>query len=84
MSEKWGLYDTKDNCWLGDSDGPKLFDDESLAQIACRVIDVQTKTPAGRTRARIFNEGPLKKKDEVKIYRSGEDAIERLESGLEL
>lgn len=83
-NQKWGLYDTKDDCWLGGDEGPKTFDDEDLAQVACRIIDVQAKRPAGRTRARVFNEGPLRKKDEIAIYRSGEDAIERLESGLEL
>lgn len=82
--KKWGLYDTKDKCWLGDNDGPKLYDDEKLATIACRVIDVQTKRPAGRTRARIFDEEFLQKKDDIEVFRSGEEAIERLESGLEL
>ena len=80
----WGLLDTKENCWMGNLEGPLLYDDEELAQVAARVVDVQLKQPAGRTRARVYDQSATHLKDEKKVLRSPEEAIERLESGLEL
>lgn len=32
--EKWGLWDSQDNSWLGDKTGPFTYDDETLAKLA--------------------------------------------------
>jgi hypothetical protein len=76
----WGLLDTKDNLWLGDGSAPKLFDDESLAQAAARIIDVRLGWPAGRTRATKYDKHG-KKRDEIKPHMSGLAALQRLEEG---
>ena len=30
----FGIYDTETNCWIGNNDGPRTFDDKVLADIA--------------------------------------------------
>lgn len=100
--KKYGLYDTKENCWLGDTSGPRIFDEKDLAkiaenrdsdkplteedlytivQIAARMVDVQLKQPAGRTRAMPFTEGDLILKDTQDVHMSGEEALRKLENG---
>ena len=32
VHDVWGVFDTKDNCWLGDKTGPKLFTLKSLRE----------------------------------------------------
>lgn len=80
----WGLLDTKENCWMGNKTGPLLYEDETLAKVAARVVDVQLKQSAGRTRAILYDQSAIKLKDEKEVLVSAEKAIERLESGLEL
>jgi hypothetical protein len=66
---------------MGDSEGPILHDDKSLADVAARVIDVQLRQVAGRTRARPYTEEANVLKDEKETLMSPEDAIIRLERG---
>jgi hypothetical protein len=79
----WGLYDTEDNCWMGDGHGPKLFkpEDELLAKVAAQLIDTQLRQPPGRTRAKEYNEIADKLKDEKRFTLSALKALERLENG---
>jgi hypothetical protein len=79
--ERYGLYDTEGGVWMGDDDGPKLFEDESLARIAAQMMDVQLGQDPGRTRAKPFDELPKRKRDEVATRMSSEEAISRLENG---
>lgn len=80
----YGLYDTKENCWLGNSEGPLQYEDEEIAQAAARILDVRLRNPAGRTRAMPFPDELLVKKDDVTPELSAEEAMRRLEEGLEL
>lgn len=76
----WGLLDTKDKVWIGDNKGPITYNDKDVARIAARIIDVQLKQPAGRTRAVIFYKA-TRKLDEKKVYMTPLQALEHLESG---
>lgn len=80
----YGLYDTKDDCWLGNSEGPLLYEDQKLAAIAARILDVRLGNPAGRTRATEYLAEANIKKDNLQPKYSAEEAINRLEEGLEL
>lgn len=81
---KFGLLDTHDNVWMGDNKGPKLFDDEELAQVAARIVDVQLRQIAGRTKAMPYIEEANIKRDKVPVLLSPEEALKRLEEGLTL
>jgi len=80
----YGLYDSKTNCWLGNSEGPLLYEEEILAQCAARILDVRLRNPAGQTRATEFDEELLTKKDDITPEMSAEEAMRRLDEGLEL
>lgn len=77
----YGLHDTKDNCWMGDNRGPFLYKKEELAQIAARIVDVQLKQVAGRTKSTLYTEDVLVKKDDKEVLIGAEEAIEKLECG---
>lgn len=94
---RYGIYDTKDNCWLGDENGPKLFDDDALdervagtgvgayglARIAAQLAETQVfGTDMGcRYQAREFNEKNLRKKDTIETKMGPDKALARLEGG---
>ncbi len=92
---RYGIWDTEDNCWMGNKQGPLLFDDngdcpggkaepdnaELIATVAARLIDVQAHQPAGRSRQRLFEEKSVVYKDDIPLYCSAEKALEDLEQG---
>ena len=92
---RFGIWDTKDNCWLGNKEGPLLFDDdgtcpggkvepgngELMAKLAARVIDVQAHQSPGRCRERLFAERSVVYKDDIPVHCSSEKALEDLEAG---
>jgi len=49
--KQYGLYDTQDNCWIGNDDGPLSYTDQKLAQISAQVCGVQLQFEPGRIRA---------------------------------
>jgi hypothetical protein len=88
----YGLYDTQDNCWLGDETGPKLYTRElveklnglplhTAARIAAQMIEVQLGYAPGRLQPREFNGENLVLKDEVPTLMTAEEALTRLEGG---
>lgn len=77
----YGLYDTQDDCWLGDNKGPLLYEEEDLAKVGAQVLDVRLKQAPGRTRAKPFAEESLVKKDEKETFVEAEEAIAKLERG---
>lgn len=81
MSEKFGIYDTADGTWLGDDSGPRLFDDEALAKIAARVLDVQMNQMPGTCVAREYDPAPKRLRESVDTKMSTLDALKALESG---
>lgn len=89
---RYGIYDTKDNCWMGDTKGPKIFDSvqfdgvklpeaKDAADIAAQMACAQLGWPITRLRARIFDEGPLRHKDDLKTKMGSLKALERIETG---
>jgi hypothetical protein len=90
----YGLYDTQDDCWLGDDTGPKLYTHElvaklnglplhTAARIAAQMIEVQLGYAPGRLQPREFNEENLVLKDEVPTLMTAEEALTRLETTTE-
>ena len=82
---KYGLYDTKDNVWLGDEKGPFIFDtnEEPLGQgrIRAAICDAQFEQRIGRTEARELTRGVYTHRDSVDIKRDALTALEMLEDG---
>lgn len=81
---KYGLYDTKGKCWLGNAEGPLTYDKKPVARAAARIIDIRLRWPAGRTRAMPYTEDATILKDEMTPELSAEEAMDRLDQGLEL
>ena len=88
----WGVYDTQDECWLGDSNGPKLFDDvimkgkkaipaNELARIAAQLACVQMRWPPTRVVAREYDGSGTQQKDTVKTAMTPEKALRKAERG---
>jgi hypothetical protein len=85
---KYGIYDTKDNCWLGDENGLKLFEEpingvgpETLAQISAQLAAEQVGYPMGRLQARLFEHGEMTLRDRIDTKMTPEEALIRLEGG---
>ena len=78
---KYGVLDTKDNVWMGNKEGPLLYDAEELAQVAARIVDARLCNPAGRCKAMLYAQDATTLKDELTCQRSAEEAIALLERG---
>ena len=76
----WGILDTKDNLWLGDDTGPKLFDDLMLARCAAQLWEAQVLETdlGGRYQAREFT-GAGKIRGEVEAKFSAHEALKNIE-----
>ena len=88
----YGMYDTQDNCWLGDDTGPKVFTIEDsakanglphrlLAQIAAQMVEVQLGYTPGRVEVREFNTPNLRLRDQVQTRMTPLEALIKLENG---
>lgn len=80
----WGILDTKDNTWMGNENGPLLYDEEILAKLAARVLETRLRWFAGRIRAKVYPGGPKQLKDKLTPKIDAVTALKRLESGLEI
>jgi hypothetical protein len=89
---RYGIYDTRDNCWIGDKSGPRVFTREDsvkanglpqrlMAQIAAQMAEKQLGYGMGRLRAQEFNDSNLTLKDEVPTKMTPVEALIRLENG---
>ena len=88
FSFSWGVYDTQDDCWVGNASGPLLYtgtlegpviDGEYLARAAATIVNERMNC-GSRFRAKLFCGGPMRLKDEIEFKRSAEDAVKRIES----
>ncbi len=78
----YGIYDTKDNCWLGDDTGPKTFEDYTLARIAAQMAEDQVFSNRGmglRFQAKEYKVKNLRYKDSLDTKRTALEALNRLE-----
>ena len=64
---KWGIYDTQDNCWMGDDAGPTSLESKDLAQAAAQILEARiTGTDlGGRLKAMPLPAGINQKRDEI-------------------
>lgn len=87
----YGIYDTQDNCWLGDETGPKLFTREHelvklgmprqlAARIAAQMTAVQLGYTPGRLQAVEFKGQDLVHKDSVDTKMTALAALKILET----
>lgn len=83
LTGRFGVYDTKDNCWLGDENGPKVFENYLVARVASQVYAMQSfgTDLVCRYKAMPIPEGINKKKDEVPTKMDTLQALTRLENG---
>lgn len=79
----WGIYDKADNCWIGNDDGPRLFDDHIIARMAAQVIECAVYgTDLGcKYEARIYPKAPVRLRDKVDLKLTPLKALERIEGG---
>ncbi len=90
--EQWGVFDTVDNCWLGDDKGPKLFSDEhpttqqlngarTCAKICAQITAVRLDYNPARLQPRLYTSPATKLRDEVKTKVSAAGALKAIEDG---
>jgi hypothetical protein len=79
---QYGLYDIKDNVWLGDDAGPKIFTNFMFARIAAEIVDVQLGQNIGRTKVREYDPAPKRLRDEKPLKMNAKEALTCLENGL--
>jgi hypothetical protein len=75
---KYGLWDSKDNCWFGNDKGPNQYDDLKLARCAATILNEQFNY-GFRIRAREFPPGPVTRKDTVTANLSFAEALSKIE-----
>jgi hypothetical protein len=91
-SVSYGIYDTQDNCWIGDETGPRVFTREDsakakgmphqvLAKIAAMMAEMQLGYKPGRFVAAEFNAENLRLRDSVETKMTPLEALIKLENG---
>lgn len=77
----YGIYDTKDNIWLGNEKGPSVFTDYTLARVAAQIAECQVYgTDLGcRYQVAEIKDGKFIYVDEVKTRMSSLEALKRIE-----
>ena len=78
---KYGIYDTQDNCWMGDDNGPLLYEDELFTRLAAQAMDKVLGWDLGRCRMKVYDGTGDKHKDNVERVMSTLDAIKEMEDG---
>lgn len=74
---KYGLMDCKDKLWLGNADGPKLFDDNCKACAAATILSEQLYRDI---RAIPYDGENVTLRDEIDSVMSFEQAVNNIES----
>jgi hypothetical protein len=77
----WGLLDTVDGVWMGNDDGPLVYEVEDIARVAAEMCDAMCGWPIGRARARPYEPSHKRLRDEQKAHMSPVEALRRLEEG---
>ena len=81
---RFGVYDTKDDCWLGDEKGPREFVYFLLARIAAEVwsdqLGVNRMTRRFEARELPSNDD-WSLKDTIDVKRSALESLTRIEEG---
>ena len=77
----FGIYDTETNCWIGNNDGPRTFDDKVLADIAAQIVACQLGHPVIRYRGQEYSPAPVRLRDVLEPRMTPEEALKRIEEG---
>lgn len=77
----YGIYDTKDNVWLGNEKGPRVFEDFMLARVAAQLAEMQVfgSDLGCLYQAKEIKDGKFLLRDEVKTKMSSLEALKRIE-----
>lgn len=77
----YGIFDTKDNLWIGNSSGPVTFDELQLAQAAAQIVEVMlTSTDLGvRFQVREAPVASVRLHDELPVQFTAVEAMQRIE-----
>jgi hypothetical protein len=78
---KYGVFDTQDNCWLGDDRGPKLFDVLIVARVSAQVTATQLGWSSTRLEGRAYDDSGNVLKDEVQTKMTPAQALRKIERG---
>lgn len=78
---EYGLFDTVDQCWLGDDKGPKTFTDKKLAQVSAQMTCVQLGWRQDRVKPMPYDGGADKLKDELGLKLTPAEALKAIEDG---
>lgn len=75
---EFGLYDTVEDCWMGDAKGPVRYKDVRIGQVAERVINEQFGT-IDRYMLRPILDQEFKHRDTVEAKMTSLEAIRKIE-----
>jgi hypothetical protein len=81
---KYGLWDTKDKCWMGNGakeKGPNLYDDPELARAGALVCGRMLEFPFGRIIAKPFEDSDLNYVGELQATHSADEVLADLMKG---
>lgn len=78
---RFGIRDTRDNLWMGNDDGPHIYEDYFVAQVVAQMVEEMAGYGMGRCRAVPWDGGPARKRDDVKVLRDPLTALQRIEGG---
>jgi hypothetical protein len=83
--ERWGVYDKTEDVWIGNDDGPVVYDNLMVARMAAQVTEcaLYGSDLGGRHEARVYPGGPKRLRDVVKNKMTPEQALARIESGVD-
>jgi len=77
----FGIYDTVDNCWLGDDNGPVLYGDLVIARISAQVQGVRLGYEPTRLQHRVYDYKPVRLRDTVNAKMDNVTALKLIEDG---
>ena len=76
MVSRFGLWDLRDQSWIGDDKGPLIYSVKDAAMIAATILTERMRTPIV---PRQWEDGEPRFKDEVTPKLTALEALERIE-----
>ena len=79
---KYGLYDEAENIWIGNEDGPALYEQKEVAKVSALVADACLRQKPGTTRAKPFPKHLQRRlRDQKAAIMTPAQALKKLENG---
>ncbi len=76
----FGMLDCETDTWMGYDDGPLTYDNFEYLVYRARLLEAQLRWPASRIKVQFFTSA-TRKRDDVTIMYSVEEAMDRLQQG---